>query len=64
MTAMNVIIHSNFRPHDDPVAFPASHSDTHGFEIRNDVAWGGRRCIAVGPAGQPGRPASGLPIRF
>jgi hypothetical protein len=38
--------------------------DTLGFEVRDDVAYGGMRWITVGPAGQPGTSISGLPIRL
>ncbi len=32
----------------------AFYRDTLGFEVRNDVGYGGMRWITVGPAGQPG----------
>ena len=51
---MNITIHSTFLPHDDPDAALAFYRDTLGFEVRNDVAYGGMRWITVGPAGQPG----------
>ena len=54
MTAMDITIHSTFLPHDDPDASVAFYRDTLGFEVRNDVGYGGRRWITVGPAGQPG----------
>ena len=54
MTAMDLTIHSTFLPHDDPDAALAFYRDTLGFEVRNDVAYGGMRWITVGPAGQPG----------
>ena len=50
---MNITIHSSFLPHDDPDASLAFYSDTLGFEVRNDVGYGGMRWITVGPTGQP-----------
>ena len=54
MTAMDITIHSSFLPHDDPDAALAFYRDTLGFEVRNDVGYGGMRWITVGPADQPG----------
>jgi catechol 2,3-dioxygenase-like lactoylglutathione lyase family enzyme len=54
MTAMNITIHATFLPHNDPDAALAFYRDTLGFEVRNDVGYGGMRWITVGPAGQPG----------
>src|SRR5439155_5330439 len=54
VTAMDITIHASFLPHDDPDASLAFYRDTLGFEVRNDVGYGGRRWITVGPAGQPG----------
>ena len=51
---MNLSIHSTFLPHTDPKASLAFYRDTLGFEVRNDVAYGGKRWITVGPVGQPG----------
>lgn len=51
---MDITIHSSFLPHDDPDASLAFYRDTLGFEIRDDVGYGGMRWITVGPAGQPG----------
>ena len=53
MTAMDITIHQTFLPHDDPDASLAFYRDTLGFEVRNDVGYGGMRWITVGPAGQP-----------
>jgi uncharacterized glyoxalase superfamily protein PhnB len=50
---MDVIIHSSFLPHDDPDASLAFYRDTLGFEVRNDVEYGGMHWITVGPADQP-----------
>jgi hypothetical protein len=38
--------------------------DTLGFEVRNDVGYGGMRWITVGPTDQPGTSISGLPVRL
>ena len=56
MTAMNknITIHASFLPHDDPDASLAFYRDTLGFEVRNDVGYGGMRWITVGPVDQPG----------
>ncbi|MFB9967555.1 VOC family protein [Sinosporangium siamense] len=50
----NVTIYSTFLPHDDPDASLAFYRDTLGFEVRNDVGYGGMRWITVGPHNQPG----------
>ncbi len=50
---MNLTIHWSFLPHHDPDASLAFYRDTLGFEIRNDVGYGGMRWITVGPADQP-----------
>jgi uncharacterized glyoxalase superfamily protein PhnB len=54
VTGMNITIHATFLPQDDPDAALAFYRDTLGFEVRNDVGYGGLRWITVGPAGQPG----------
>jgi uncharacterized glyoxalase superfamily protein PhnB len=54
MTAMDITIHASFLPHDDPDAALAFYRDTLGFEVRNDVGYGGKRWITVGPPDQPG----------
>ena len=51
---MALTIHTTFLPHTDPDASLSFYRDTLGFEVRKDVAYGGRRWITVGPAGQPG----------
>jgi catechol 2,3-dioxygenase-like lactoylglutathione lyase family enzyme len=50
---MDITIHSSFLPQDDPDAALAFYRDTLGFEVRNDVGYGGMRWITVGPADQP-----------
>ena len=54
MTAIDVSIHASFLPHNDPDASLAFYRDTLGFEVRNDVGYGGMRWITVGPPDQPG----------
>ena len=51
---MDITIHSSFLPQNDPEAAVAFYRDTLGFEVRNDVGYGGMRWITVGPVGQPG----------
>src|SRR3954454_263324 len=51
--AMNLTIHATLLPHDDPNASLAFYRDTLGFEVRNDVEYGGMHWITVGPADQP-----------
>jgi catechol 2,3-dioxygenase-like lactoylglutathione lyase family enzyme len=50
---MDLTIHQAFLPHDDPEASLAFYRDALGFEVRNDVEYGGLHWITVGPAGQP-----------
>jgi len=50
---MDITIHSSFLPHTDPDASIAFYRDLLGFEVRNDVGYGGTRWVTVGPAGQP-----------
>src|SRR5215467_4486880 len=54
LTAMDITIHASFLPHDDPDVSLAFYRDALGFEVRNDVGYGGMRWITVGPADQPG----------
>jgi predicted enzyme related to lactoylglutathione lyase len=51
---MDVTIHSSFLPQEDPEASLTFYRDTLGFEVRNDVGYGGMRWITIGPADQPG----------
>ena len=51
---MDITVHACFLPHDDPDAALAFYRDVLGFEIRNDVGYGGMRWITVGPPNQPG----------
>ncbi len=50
---MDLAIHWSFLPHNDPDASLVFYRDTLGFEVRNDVGYGGMRWLTVGPAGQP-----------
>ena len=43
LTAMDITIHETFLPHDDPDASLAFYRDTVGFEVRDDVEYGGPR---------------------
>jgi len=52
--AMELSIYNCFLPHDDPKASLAFYRDILGFEVRNDVEYGGLHWITVGPPGQPG----------
>ena len=53
MSAMNITIHQTMLPHNDADASLAFYRDTLGFEVRNDVEYGGMHWITIGPAGQP-----------
>jgi catechol 2,3-dioxygenase-like lactoylglutathione lyase family enzyme len=50
---MDMTIHSSFLPQDDPDAAVAFYRDVLGFEVRNDVEYGGMHWITVGPPDQP-----------
>ena len=49
---MDLSIHQTFLPHEDPEASLAFYRDTLGFEVRNEVEYGGMHWITVGPADQ------------
>jgi uncharacterized glyoxalase superfamily protein PhnB len=51
---MDITIFETFLPHDDPEASRAFYRDTLGFEVRNEVEYGGMHWITVGPPSQPG----------
>ena len=51
---MDITIHQAFLPHDDADSSLAFYRDTLGFELRNDVEYGGQHWLTVGPVGQPG----------
>ena len=50
---MDITIHSSMLPHDDPEASLAFYRDALGFEVRQDVEYGGMHWITVGPPDQP-----------
>ncbi len=50
---MEISIHSSMLPHEDPGASIAFYRDTLGFEVRNDVEYGGMHWLTVGPPNQP-----------
>jgi uncharacterized glyoxalase superfamily protein PhnB len=50
---MDIIIHSTFLPHTDPAASLAFYRDVLGFEVRNEVEYGGMHWNTVGPSEQP-----------
>jgi uncharacterized glyoxalase superfamily protein PhnB len=49
---MDISIHASFLPQDDPEAALAFYRDTLGFEVRNDVEYGGLHWITVAPPDQ------------
>ena len=51
---MDITINASFLPQNDPEATLAFYRDALGFEVRNDVGYGGMRWITVGPASRPG----------
>jgi uncharacterized glyoxalase superfamily protein PhnB len=50
---VDISIHSSMLPHEDPDASLAFYRDTLGFEVRNDVEYGGMHWLTVGPPNQP-----------
>jgi catechol 2,3-dioxygenase-like lactoylglutathione lyase family enzyme len=50
---MEIKIHSVMLPHEDAGASVSFYRDTLGFEIRNDVEYGGMHWLTVGPPDQP-----------
>jgi catechol 2,3-dioxygenase-like lactoylglutathione lyase family enzyme len=61
MTVMDITIHASFLPHNDPDASLAFYRDTLGFEVRNDVEYGGMQWVTVGPPTSLTRPSSCTP---
>jgi uncharacterized glyoxalase superfamily protein PhnB len=51
---MDITICQTLLPHDDPDASLAFYRDTLGFEVRNDVEYGGMHWTEVGAPDQPG----------
>ena len=54
MNGMDITIHTTALPHEDPEASLAFYRDRLGFEVRNDVEYGGMHWITIGPPNQPG----------
>ncbi len=52
MAAMDITIHQTLLPHNDPDASLAFYRDTIGFEVRDDVEYGGMHWITLGPPDQ------------
>src|ERR1700704_6382490 len=50
---MDITIHSAFLPHNDPGASLAFYRDTLGFEVRDDVEYGGMHWITLGSPDPP-----------
>jgi uncharacterized glyoxalase superfamily protein PhnB len=50
---MDITINASFLPHEDPEASLAFYRDALGFEVRNDVEYGGMHWITIGPPDQP-----------
>ena len=50
---MDITIHSSFLPHNGRTPPWPSTGTPLGFEVRNDVGYGGMHWITVGPADQP-----------
>ena len=50
---MDITIHNTFLPQNDPDAALAFYRDVLGFEVRNQVEYGGMHWNTVGPTGQP-----------
>jgi catechol 2,3-dioxygenase-like lactoylglutathione lyase family enzyme len=50
---MDITISATFLAHTDPDASLTFYRDSLGFEVRNDVGYGGMRWITVGPPDQP-----------
>lgn len=51
---MDITIFQAMLPHDNPEASLAFYRDALGFELRNDVEYGGMHWLTLGPADQPG----------
>jgi uncharacterized glyoxalase superfamily protein PhnB len=51
---MDITICQTLLPHEDLDASLAFYRDTLGFEVRNDVEYGGMHWLTVGPPDQPG----------
>jgi uncharacterized glyoxalase superfamily protein PhnB len=49
---MDLTIHQTFLPHNDFEASLAFYRDALGFEVRNDVEYGGQHWLTLGPPGR------------
>src|SRR3954447_18451257 len=54
MAAMDITIYAALLPHEDPEASLSFYRDALGFEVRNDVEYGGMHWLTVGQPRQPG----------
>jgi len=50
---MDLTIYQSLLPHEDTDASLAFYRDTLGFEVRNDVEYGGMHWLTLGPPDQP-----------
>jgi uncharacterized glyoxalase superfamily protein PhnB len=50
---MDIAIHDTYLPHNDADASLAFYRDALGFEVRNDVEYGGMHWLTVGHPNQP-----------
>ena len=50
---MDITIHQAMLPHEDSEASLTFYRDTLGFELRNDVEYGGMHWLTLGPPDQP-----------
>jgi uncharacterized glyoxalase superfamily protein PhnB len=53
VAVMDITIHQSMLPHEDRDASLGFYRDTLGFEVRNEVEYGGMHWITVGPRNQP-----------
>jgi uncharacterized glyoxalase superfamily protein PhnB len=53
VTALDIVIHATFLPHDDADASLAFYRDALGFEVRKQVEYDGMHWNTVGPPEQP-----------
>src|SRR3954464_7533689 len=55
---MDITICQAMLPHEDAAASLAFYRDTLGFEVRDDVEYGGMHWLTMGPPTHPGTPIS------
>src|SRR4051794_32953904 len=58
---MGITIFQTLLPHDDAAASLAFYRDTLGFEVRDDVEYGGMHWLTMGPPDQPATPIAPSP---